>query len=121
MTTLKPCPFCGGDVYLSTLENMYNQKMGYTIRLWKIECFNPICGADVPAQLTRELVVERWNTRVSLNPDAFGRKLSEVKNTPCLICNPSQRFSLSDTTGAICPQCSNIYPKWVNGNTNHET
>jgi Lar family restriction alleviation protein len=54
MTELKPCPFCGGDVFGRPDEN---QKVKY------VHCIT--CGTEGPAAHTMEDAADKWNTRQS--------------------------------------------------------
>lgn len=51
---LKPCPFCGGEVYTYTDEDWYWK--------WKVECQG--CGCDLGYYETEAEATEAWNKRV---------------------------------------------------------
>lgn len=64
MTGLKPCPFCGSSVLLTTV---------YDGNVWEdcpgmFQCTNPECGAAVVFPMTmnwtKEKEKDRWNRRV---------------------------------------------------------
>ena len=58
---LKPCPFCGGEVFIGIWEEPWNQKK------YHITCFNEHCyirpGTDYHRD--KEVVIEEWNRRVT--------------------------------------------------------
>lgn len=57
---LKPCPFCGGEVYLHT----YGSYNGY---LWNCVMYNLSCAECGATISTKSLdhVVELWNRRAT--------------------------------------------------------
>lgn len=60
MSELKPCPFCGGEVYLK-------QHNRYTVHNWHIKHVNAnvkcLINQHTPHYSTAELAEEAWNTR----------------------------------------------------------
>lgn len=57
-TQLKPCPFCGGEAYLS-----YN----IADKLWSVSCKECLSSDErkhlKAGDCTKEQMVEHWNTR----------------------------------------------------------
>ncbi|WP_367270374.1 Lar family restriction alleviation protein [uncultured Olegusella sp.] len=63
MTSLKPCPFCGG----TTQRVKSSGRWG-----WFVSCS---CAAVGPSAITKELAIERWNTRTEpMQQTLFGEK-----------------------------------------------
>lgn len=59
MDKLKPCPFCGGEVYI---ENIGDAKE----EVWMIECDfcgGSACFSEDGGDMPKEKVVEHWNRR----------------------------------------------------------
>ena len=55
MIELKPCPFCGGEVYISGSDNVNGHPYWYVI------CC--ACGASVYGNEDKEKAAEAWNRR----------------------------------------------------------
>ena len=58
---LKPCPFCGGEVFLDTDGDWYWK--------WKVECQG--CGCDLGYYETEAEATEAWNKRVEPPADQW--------------------------------------------------
>ena len=61
MSELKPCPFCGGEVVLSSLE--YHDKDNDTY--YGVDCLNYECVAcgNIPRFTRKEDAINAWNRR----------------------------------------------------------
>lgn len=57
-TTLKPCPFCGGDFVISQKVWWRRIKLPY-----RVICVS--CQASGGHRATREKAIEAWNRRVN--------------------------------------------------------
>lgn len=58
MAELKPCPFCGGEAFLS--ENVYDLKPG-NVLLYFVECGG--CNATTTEYGYKYEAIEAWNRR----------------------------------------------------------
>lgn len=57
--TLKPCPFCGGEAVLFTLEGYGHTMDKY--ENYEVKC--DVCHATTEYSLSRDLAIEAWNQR----------------------------------------------------------
>ncbi len=74
MPELLPCPFCGGEGDLKKIGNEHHKK-----QMAQIDCSTPGCFAQQKVAIltgrmtyewAKEKVIERWNKRADLAPQA---------------------------------------------------
>jgi len=63
-TSLKPCPFCGGEAYWRLSKKKYCQLHGDSYQDHIVGCFKPRCDIQ-PSILgcNKEALKESWNKR----------------------------------------------------------
>ena len=96
MTTLKPCPFCGGEAVLHGYED------DCTRNLWVVHCAS--CHVEV-CDKSQEDVAARWNKRppqTTARPDHWG----------CEMCQTKENLAL-DKLGQLCCAQRNALRKMV--------
>lgn len=60
---LLPCPICGGEVVISTRKIVYEFKDGDSIENAETYVFCPKCRTKTESALTKNKLIEFWNTR----------------------------------------------------------
>lgn len=57
MRELKPCPFCGGEATLETIDPLRPN-----LKVWKVYCSGCLIGTEL---WYKNGVIEEWNSRVN--------------------------------------------------------